>query len=55
MSVLKRDLNLQIEDIDERPEIRNALDNYYELLENYLGTIRAGGALHTADMLVPIG
>jgi hypothetical protein len=55
MSVLKRDLNLRIEDIDEKTEIRDALDNYYELLENYLGTIHAGGALHTADMLLPIG
>lgn len=54
MQVLKRDLNLRIEDIDEKPEIKVALDNYYELLENYLGTIRAKGALHTLDLLVPI-
>jgi hypothetical protein len=54
MQVLKRDLKLRIEDIDEKPEIKIALDNYYELLENYLGTIRAKGALHTLDLLVPI-
>jgi membrane-bound ClpP family serine protease len=54
MEVLKRDLKLRIEDIDENPDIENALDNYYELLENYLVTIRAKGALHTADMLLPI-
>jgi hypothetical protein len=54
MQVLKRDLKLRIEDIDEKPEIKTALDNYYELLENYLGTIRAKGALHTLDLLVPI-
>lgn len=54
MQVLKRDLNLRIEDIDEEPEIKTALDNYYELLENYLSTIRARGALHTLDLLVPI-
>ncbi len=55
MEVLRRDLKLRIEDIDEHPDVENALDNYYELLENYLVTIRAKGALHTADMLVPIG
>jgi len=54
MQVLKRDLKLRIEDIDEKIEIENALDNYYELLENYLGTIRAKGVLHTVDMLLPI-
>lgn len=54
MQVLKRDLNLRIEDIDEKPEIKTSLDNYYELLENYLSTIRARGALHTLDLLVPI-
>jgi hypothetical protein len=55
MLVLRRDLKLEIEDIDKKPQVRDALANYYELLENYLGTIGAGGALHTADMLVPIG
>ncbi len=54
MEVLKRDLKLRIEDIDEKPAVKVALDNYYELLENYLGTIRAKGALHTLDLLIPI-
>ena len=36
MQVLKRDLKLEIEDIDRRPDVRNALENYYELLQNYL-------------------
>jgi hypothetical protein len=54
MQVLKRDLKLRIEDIDDDPAFKIALDNYYELLENYLGTIRAKGALHTWDLLVPI-
>ncbi len=55
MRVLQRDLKLEIEDIDKKPAIRDALRNYYELLDNYLGTIGAKGALHTGDMLVPIG
>ena len=55
MHVLRRDLKLEIEDIDEKPDIRIALDNYYELLENYLTTIRANGALHAGEMLLPIG
>jgi hypothetical protein len=55
MEVLIRDLKLEIEDIDAKPPIREAVENYYELLANYLGTIGASGALHTWDMLIPLG
>jgi hypothetical protein len=55
MEVLKRDLNLEIEDINGNRKIQDSLENYYELLVNYLGTIGASGALHTVDMLVPLG
>jgi len=55
MQVLKRKLNLEIEDIDSHSDVREALRNYYELLENYLGTIGAVGALHTSDLLIPLG
>lgn len=55
MQVLKRDLKLQIEDIDKNPRVRDALENYYELLQNYLGTIGAGGALHSNGLLIPLG
>ncbi|MBV9762049.1 MAG: hypothetical protein JO340_15910 [Acidobacteriaceae bacterium] len=55
MQVLRRDLKLEIEDIDRNRAVREALENYYELLANYLQTIGAGGALHTADLLIPIG
>lgn len=51
---LKRDLKLEIEDIDGNKAVRESLENYYELLANFLGTIGATGALHTSDMLVPI-
>ncbi len=51
---LKRDLKLDIEDIDGNKAVRESLENYYELLANFLGTIGATGALHTSDMLVPI-
>ena len=53
MQVLKRKLNLEIEDIDANTSVREALRNYYDLLENYLGTIGASGALHTSDLLIP--
>jgi len=55
MQVLRRKLNLEIEDIDANPGVRDALRNYYDLLENYLGTIGAFGALHTSDLLIPFG
>jgi hypothetical protein len=55
MQVLRKKLNLAIEDIDVHNDVRIALRNYYDLLENYLGTIGAGGALHTSDLLTPIG
>jgi hypothetical protein len=55
MEVLRKKLKLEIEDIDRRSEVRDALRDYYELLENYLGTIGAGGALHTSDLLIPFG
>lgn len=55
MHVLRRKVKLQIEDIDEKPDVRDALENYYELLENYLTTIRAKSALHAGEMLVPFG
>jgi hypothetical protein len=54
MEVLRRELKLEIEDIDRHPEVRESLENYYELLTNYLATLGATGALHTWDMLVPI-
>jgi Serine dehydrogenase proteinase len=55
MRILKRELKLDIEDIDKDTRIREALGAYYELLSNYLGTIGASGAMHTSDMLVPLG
>lgn len=55
MEILKRKLKLEIEDIEGAPKVRAALDNYYELLENYLVTISANGVLHAGDMLLPIG
>jgi hypothetical protein len=55
MEVLRRDLKLEIADINKSKEISEALYNYFELLGNYLGTIGANGALHTSDLLIPIG
>lgn len=55
MAVLERVLKLKIKDIEKSKPVAEALDNYYELLENYLGTIGAKGALHAADLLIPFG
>jgi len=55
MNVLRRKLNLKIRDIEEKPDVHKAAEDYYELLENYLVTIKANGVLHAGDMLVPIG
>jgi hypothetical protein len=55
MDVLKRDLKLDIEDIDRNKDVRDTLENYWELLANYLQTIGAKGALHTADLVIPVG
>jgi len=41
MDVLRRDLKLEIEDIDKHPKVRETLVNYYELLGNYLATVGA--------------
>jgi hypothetical protein len=54
MEVLGRELNLLIEDIDDHADVKEAIDAYYGLLANYLGTIGASGALHMAGMLVPL-
>jgi len=53
MEVLRRDLKLLIEDIDEHKDIKEPLDTYYALLANYLQTIGASGVLHTCEMLIP--
>jgi len=54
MEVLKRDLKLDIKDIEKDPKVRDTLENYWELLINYLETIGARGGLHTADLLIPL-
>jgi hypothetical protein len=54
MDVLKRDLNLDIKDIEKDKKVLEALENYWELLSNYLDTIGARGALHTTDLLIPL-
>lgn len=54
MHVLRRDINLKVEDIESRPDVDIALDNYYALLTNYLQTIGADGAMHTGGMFLPL-
>lgn len=55
MQVLRRDLKLEIVDIDERQDVRQALTDYYELLQNYLSTIGATGVLQASNLIQPIG
>lgn len=52
--VLEKQLKLKIEHIEANAQIESCLGDYWELLSNYLQTIRRGGALHTFDQLTPI-
>jgi hypothetical protein len=48
MEVVRRDLNLQIEDFGENPELSKCIRHYYKLLNDYMA--RRG---HTDVMHVP--
>lgn len=46
MTVLDRDLNLQIDDLEKNPEIHSALRVYYKLLKGYASRIGQHGIVH---------
>lgn len=53
MEVLRRDLNLIIDDLERVPERWSAVRQYDGLLSDYLQRIRVQGVLHTVGRYIP--
>jgi hypothetical protein len=53
MDVLRRDLKLRIDNLEEHPERCEAVKGYYGLLDDYMGKKRERGVLHTRGRYVP--
>ncbi len=53
MEVLRRDLNLLIDDFDEDPALGSKVKDYHSLLADYMVKRGNEGALHTVDQYVP--
>ncbi len=53
MEVLRRDLNLVIDDFDATPDVGAKVKNYYGLLDDYMVKRGNNGVLHTVGQYVP--
>lgn len=53
MEVLRRDMNLRIDDLDDSPETCCQVKNYYGLLSDFMGKNRHGGVIHCRGSYVP--
>ena len=53
MEVLRRDLNLQIDDLDDNPECCAKVKQYSGLLADYMEKRGDMGALHTVGTYLP--
>lgn len=53
MEVLRRDLKLKIEDFDAQPSLGKKIDDYYNLLSDYMAKRRDTGVVHTKGLYVP--
>lgn len=53
MEVLRRDLNLLIDDFDEDPEVGTRVKDYHSLLDDYMTKRGNAGVLHTVGQYVP--
>jgi hypothetical protein len=53
MEVLRRDLNLLIDDFDATPELGAKIKDYYGLLDDYMVKRGNAGVLHTVGQYVP--
>ena len=53
MAVLRRDLNLRIDDLDQKPEVCDKVKQYHSLLDDYMAKMTQGGVLHTIGSYVP--
>ncbi len=55
MTVMNRDVNLRIEDLEAAAEIYVKLRQYYKLLKGYLHRRHQWGVLHRRESYVPLG
>jgi hypothetical protein len=55
MEVLRRDLKLKIEDLEQNPQLYAAVRQYHSLLDDYMSKTRQRGVLHTVGKYVPFG
>lgn len=53
MEVLRRELNLLIDDFDAKPDVAIAIKDYYSLLDDYMMKRGDNGVLHTVGQYVP--
>jgi hypothetical protein len=54
MQVLRDDLNLKINDLDDNHRLRDSVRAYYRLLKDYMGKLGHQGAVHTRNQFVPL-
>ena len=55
MEVLRRDINLKIEDFGEDPELDRCIRAYYKLLRDYMAKRGHRWVVHTREHYRPIG
>lgn len=53
MEVLRRDLNLKIDDFGEDPSLNDPIKNYDALLSDYMVKVGCRGAIHTVGRFLP--
>jgi membrane-bound ClpP family serine protease len=53
MEVLKRDLKLKIEDYGRDPSLKEPIENYHGLLNDYMMRLGSNGAIHTPGTYLP--
>jgi len=54
MDVLRKDLNLQIEDFGEKPDLSSELRSYFKLLTDYIGKLGQVDVLHMPGRYMPL-
>lgn len=55
MEVLRRDLNLKIEDFDKDPDLGKEVKSYHNLLDDYMTKRGNEGVVHTRGRYLPFG
>ncbi len=54
MEVLRKKLNLRIDDIEENQNLNDKLKIYYKLLEDYMDKLGQSAVLHVKGRYIPI-